>query len=103
MVEEIVLASELRQNNPQMMDAIVECFERQGMKPVVTEVEHAQFKQLIGESQAIVRTGECTPYANIILKSGVVFLALPKYQASQRFRPRGPVSKCTVAQQLGRT
>jgi D-ribose pyranase len=24
-------------------------------------------------SEAIVRTGECTPYANVILRSGVVF------------------------------
>ena len=73
MVEEIVLASELRQDNPQMIEAIIECFERQGMQPVVTEVEHAEFKRISSESQAIVRTGECTPYANIILKSGVVF------------------------------
>jgi D-ribose pyranase len=43
------------------------------MEPVVTEVPHDEFKQLSRESEVIVRTGECTPYANVILKSGVVF------------------------------
>ena len=30
-------------------------------------------RNLTKESKAVVRTGECSPYANIILKSGVVF------------------------------
>jgi len=28
---------------------------------------------LSGAARAIIRTGECTPYANIILVAGVVF------------------------------
>ncbi|KAF3997230.1 D-ribose pyranase [Glaciimonas immobilis] len=36
-------------------------------------VSHAEFKQLTRAARAIVRTGECTPYANIILVAGVVF------------------------------
>ena len=28
---------------------------------------------ITGKSKAIVRTGECTPYANVILVSGVTF------------------------------
>ena len=43
------------------------------MDPKVTEVSHEEFKNQTRHSQAIVRTGECTPYANVILKSGVVF------------------------------
>jgi D-ribose pyranase len=43
------------------------------MEPHVTKVPHEEFKQLIRSTEAIVRTGECTPYANVILKSGVVF------------------------------
>lgn len=73
MVEEIVVASEIHQKNPEIYKAMMEVFEKHAMKPVVTEVDHDQFKQLTRESRAIVRTGECTPYANVILKSGVVF------------------------------
>ncbi len=73
MVEEIVVASEIHQKNPDIYKAMMEVFEKHAMKPVVTEVAHEQFKQLTRESRAIVRTGECTPYANVILKSGVVF------------------------------
>ena len=35
--------------------------------------KHEEFKKITRESEAIVRTGECSPYANVILKSGVVF------------------------------
>jgi D-ribose pyranase len=73
MVEEIVVANEIHQKNPEIYRAMMEVFEKHSMKPVVTEVPHDQFKLLTRESEAIVRTGECTPYANVILKSGVVF------------------------------
>lgn len=52
---------------------MMEEFGAHGMEPVVTEVPHDEFKDLTRSSEAIVRTGECTPYANVILKSGVVY------------------------------
>ena len=36
-------------------------------------VEHASFKQNCGSARAIVRSGECTPYANVMLFAGMVF------------------------------
>lgn len=36
-------------------------------------VGHTAFKKLCGQARAMVRTGECTPYANIILVAGVAF------------------------------
>lgn len=36
-------------------------------------VSHEDFKLLTKQAVAVVRTGECTPYANIILKAGVTF------------------------------
>ena len=39
----------------------------------LNEVPHEEFKLLTAQARAIVRTGEFTPYANIILYSGVVF------------------------------
>ncbi|MDH8101810.1 RbsD/FucU domain-containing protein, partial [Klebsiella pneumoniae] len=34
---------------------------------------HEQFKQQTAESQAVIRSGERSPYANIILCAGVTF------------------------------
>jgi len=36
-------------------------------------ISHEAFKKLCGSARAMVRTGESTPYANIILVSGVTF------------------------------
>lgn len=34
---------------------------------------HDEFKRLTGQAKVMVRTGECTPYANVILVAGVTF------------------------------
>jgi D-ribose pyranase len=36
-------------------------------------ISHDALKQRSSAARAIVRTGECTPYANVILYAGVVF------------------------------
>lgn len=36
-------------------------------------VSHEEFKRRTAKARAMVRTGECTPYANIILIAGVKF------------------------------
>lgn len=42
--------------------------------PVAPEtVPHEAFKRLCREARVMVRTGECTPYANVILFAGVTF------------------------------
>ena len=69
-VEKIVLAEEIKEAAPEMHAAILARF---GEKVAVEYVPHAEFKQRTGDSRAIVRTGECTPYANVILVSGVTF------------------------------
>jgi D-ribose pyranase len=38
-------------------------------------VTHEELKQLTNDTKAVVRTGEFTPYANVILHSGVDFSA----------------------------
>jgi D-ribose pyranase len=73
MIEEIVVASEIHQNSPAIFQAMMDLFSQHQMNPAVTEVTHHEFKKLTGDSAVIVRTGENTPYANVILKSGVVF------------------------------
>ncbi|HSQ87392.1 D-ribose pyranase [Romboutsia sp.] len=68
-VEEIIIASEIKEKNVEMYKEISKRFEN--IK--INEVSHEEFKNLTKESKAVVRSGECSPYANIILKSGVVF------------------------------
>ncbi|MFK5080878.1 RbsD/FucU domain-containing protein, partial [Glaesserella parasuis] len=34
---------------------------------------HNEFKHQSNQAKAVVRTGECSPYANVILYSGVPF------------------------------
>lgn len=68
-VEEIILASEIIEISNDLYKEIIKRFEN--IK--ITTVSHEEFKNLTNSSKAIVRTGEYTPYANVILKSGVVF------------------------------
>lgn len=72
-VEEIILAEEIKEKNMFMYESIMKSFKEAGMNPKVVFVPHEEFKKITHSSEVIVRTGECSPYANIILKSGVVF------------------------------
>lgn len=42
-------------------------------QPPRETVEHDRLKQLAAASVAVVRTGECTPYMNVVLVAGVGF------------------------------
>ncbi|MDU3802924.1 D-ribose pyranase [Paraclostridium bifermentans] len=68
-VEEIIIAEEIKEEAEQMYKEILNRFEN----VKVTMVKHEEFKVMTKNSHAVIRTGECTPYSNIILKSGVVF------------------------------
>lgn len=68
-VEEIIIASEIKEQNEEMYKELLKRFEN----IVIKEVCHEEFKKMTKDSKAVIRTGECTPYANVILKSGVVF------------------------------
>lgn len=68
-VEEIIIAEEIKEAAEQMYKDILNRFEN----VKVTMVKHEEFKTMTNNSHAVIRTGECTPYSNIILKSGVVF------------------------------
>ena len=68
-VESAVIAEELPARSPDMHQEIT----RRLGGATIQAVPHEQFKKLVGGCRAVVRTGEFTPYANVILKSGVVF------------------------------
>ena len=68
-VEEAIIASEMQEASPQLESETLAL-----LGPLKTaRISHADFKELTKQAAAVIRTGECTPYANIILKSGVVF------------------------------
>lgn len=76
-VERAILAEEIKQKNPQILTALLahlsELEKAQGNNIPVEYISHEEFKKLSHESKAIVRSGECSPYANVILVSGVPF------------------------------
>lgn len=67
--ESAILAEEIKTVSPVMHEKILKRLK--GMK--ITYVTHEEFKKLAFASRGIVRTGECTPYANIIIGSGMTF------------------------------
>ena len=70
-VEKIILAEEITKNNPTVLSEIKKLFEGQNVE---TEfVPHSKLKELTRNCKAVIRTGETTPYANIILQSGCIF------------------------------
>ena len=68
-VESAIVASEMVSTSPEIYQQL----EKLLAEIPIETIPHEDFKELTGEARAIVRTGEFTPYANIILNAGVVF------------------------------
>ena len=70
-VEKIVLAEEIKTQNPNVLRQVEELFAGQNVE--VEFVSHVELKERTFDCKAVIRTGEITPYANIILQSGCIF------------------------------
>lgn len=68
-VERLIVADELRTGNAELAADIVARFPSAAQD----SVPHERFKALTADAVAVVRTGETTPYANVILSGGVTF------------------------------
>ncbi len=68
-VEQAVVAEEMLEVSPKVYEAVKELL---GDVPIEA-VTHLIFKEQTRSARAVVRTGEFTPYANVILVAGVVF------------------------------
>lgn len=68
-VESVFIANEMETVSPRMYECVKN---RLGNTPI-NKCSHEEFKDMNKKAVAIIRTGECTPYANIILNSGVNF------------------------------
>lgn len=64
--EAAFIAQEIEQGNPEVESQIKE-------RTRVSYITHEELKQMSKDAKLIIRTGEATPYANIVLRSGVIF------------------------------
>lgn len=76
-VERVVIAAELEESQPQiyakLQDVIRGLEASQNNSIKLETIPHVEFKTKTQDCLAVVRTGECTPFANVILYAGVPF------------------------------
>lgn len=70
-VQRATIAAEMCDKNIALYEHISAYCEKEGIELI--QVQHEEFKRQSAQSKAVIRTGECKAYANIILESGVVF------------------------------
>ncbi len=68
-IERAFCAEELPGTNPAVFAPLLKAL---GDAPV-RQLSHEAFKQMTHSAKAVVRTGECSPFANVILEAGVIF------------------------------
>lgn len=76
-IEGVIIAEEFAKVSPVHHDALITELAKESelarKQIVINYVSHEDFKARTEQSRAVVRTGECTPYANVIFQAGVVF------------------------------
>ncbi len=73
-IEKIIFAQEISANLKEQLNAEIEDWKTVQQKDIaVEEMSHEDLKKRTRKAKAVIRTGETTPYANVILVSGVVF------------------------------
>ena len=70
-VEGATVSAEVAEESPEVLDALRERFSDGGFE--IELVPHVEFKRLTHAARAFVRSGEFTPYANVILHAGVAY------------------------------
>lgn len=68
-VERATLALEIKDHNLEILDRVHDLVPKKKLEFVT----HEELKNISKRAKAVIRTGEATPYANIILHSGVIF------------------------------
>lgn len=72
-IEKIILAEEIKTKNPEILEQILQLFDRAEEDCEIEYVSHEELKEKTHTCKAVIRTGETTPYANIILQSVCLF------------------------------
>jgi len=66
-VEGATAAEEVKEQNPAVHEVLGSCL------PELDFVLHEELKRISSSARLVVRTGEATPYANVVLRCGVPF------------------------------
>lgn len=72
-IERIVLAEEIQEQNKEVLIEVRKLFKEYETGFNIEFVTHEELKQQTKICKAVIRTGETTPYANIILQSACRF------------------------------
>lgn len=72
-IEKVILAEEIKSMNPDIHEQILHLLEEKEGSCEVEYVSHVELKEKTRTCKAVIRTGETTPYANIILQSACAF------------------------------
>ena len=76
-IEGVVLAEEFKQVSPEHYAALIQLIRKEeelcGKQINIANVSHEVFKVRTQNSKAVIRTGECSPYANAIFQAGIAF------------------------------
>lgn len=68
-VQKIYVAEEIKSQNPEQLEKIIRILPN----VEIEFIPHSQLKKNLTRTKAFIRTGEETPYSNVILESGVIF------------------------------
>ena len=72
-VEKIILAEEMKEKNPNQLKEVLAFFLDSEDEPETVFVSHEELKKLSADCRAVIRSGETTPYSNIILQAACLF------------------------------
>lgn len=70
-IEKVILADEIKTENSDQLQDVMKLIQLDD--GAIDFVSHEHFKELTANTKVIIRTGEMTPYSNIILQSDVIF------------------------------
>ena len=68
-VESFIVAEEMADKSQDTYGTVIEAIPQVPFRCIA----HEEFKEMAAKAKAVIRTGETTPYANIILVAGVNF------------------------------
>lgn len=69
-IEKVEIAAEMEGKNPPVYAAMKELFPKEEW---IIDKDHEAFKLATQKAKCVIRTGEITPFANVILHSNVFF------------------------------
>lgn len=72
-IEKVVLAEEIKEKNQKVLEEILSIVSEMDTECKVEYVSHQELKSQTKTCRAVIRTGETTPYANVILQSACLF------------------------------